>query len=176
MLHLLGFLDRPTSGIYRLNGNNVSELDDVERTSIRGRPIGIVFHAFHVLPHRTVLENVVLAQMYNNTAKPERTFRARCIGEGRTRAPTGVLPTKLSGGERQRVAIARAVVSGPSILLADEPTGNLDTSTGNSVLALFDELHAEGLTIAMITHDRDVASRADRTVTMRDGELREEDL
>ncbi|MEM8904444.1 MAG: ABC transporter ATP-binding protein [Actinomycetota bacterium] len=172
LLHLLGLLDRPTEGTYLLDGDDVSDLDDRTRTAIRASRIGFVFQSFHLLGHRSALENVELGMLYSATPRRRRPLRAMealdRVGLAHRR---GFSPTTLSGGERQRVAIARALVGEPSLLLADEPTGNLDTTTGESILALFDELHAAGLTLVIITHDREVAARADGTVSIRDGRL-----
>lgn len=172
LLHLLGLLDRPTAGRYLLDGNNTGDLGDAERTALRGRHIGFVFQSFHLLAHRTVLENVVLAQLYNGIPRDERADRARTslerVGLGHRLDFT---PTTLSGGEKQRVAIARALVSEPSLLLADEPTGNLDSASSGSILELFDELHHGGLTLAVITHDADVSRRGERVVRIADGML-----
>ncbi|PZF80984.1 ABC transporter ATP-binding protein [Jiangella anatolica] len=170
LLHLLGLLDRPSHGTYLLDGVDVSTLSERRRTRVRGERIGFVFQAFHLLPHRTVLENVELAMLYQRTPRRQRTERAR---ETLERVGLGHRldfdPLTLSGGERQRVAIARALVARPSLLLADEPTGNLDSGNAASVLDLFDELHAEGLTLAVITHDDGVSARAQRRVRIVDG-------
>jgi putative ABC transport system ATP-binding protein len=174
LLHVIGLLDRPTEGTFLLDGVDVRDLSDGRRTGLRGQRIGFVFQAFHLLPHRTVLENVMLAQIYNRTPRKGRAERARAalerVGLGHR---LGFVPTKLSGGERQRVAIARAIVSNPALLLADEPTGNLDSVNTGAILDLLDELHREGLTIMVVTHDADVAARAERTLVMKDGVLRE---
>jgi len=172
LLNLLGLLDRPTSGEYWLDGVPTHTAAERQRTALRGRMIGFVFQAFHLLPHRTVLENVLLATMYSGLPREDRlrlSYAAlRRVGlEHRI----GFRPTTLSGGERQRVAVARAVVTGPRLLLADEPTGNLDTATSAEVLDLFDELHADGLTLLVITHDDAVAARAQRRVRITDGVL-----
>ena len=172
LLHLLGLLDRPTEGTYLLDGDDVSDLDDRTRTAIRARRIGFVFQSFHLLGHRSAQENVELGMLYSQVPRRQRPARAidalDRVGLGHRRSFS---PTTLSGGERQRVAIARALVGSPSLLLADEPTGNLDTATGESILALFDELHGGGLTLVVITHDPEVAERAQRTVSIRDGRL-----
>lgn len=172
LLHLLGLLDRPTEGSYLLDGDDVSDLDDRTRTAIRAHRIGFVFQSFHLLAHRSAAENVELGMLYSRVSRRDRAARATealdRVGLGHRRSFS---PATLSGGERQRVAIARALVGRPSLLLADEPTGNLDTATGASILALFDELHAEGLTLVVITHDREVAARAQRTVAIRDGRM-----
>ncbi len=172
LLNILGLLDRPTSGSYLFEGLEVATLDETDRTAVRGRRIGFVFQAFHLLSHRTVVENVTMSMLYTGVPPKERVERARsaldAVGLGHRADFT---PTRLSGGERQRVAIARAVVADPAVLLADEPTGNLDSRTSDAILALFDELRAGGLTIVMITHDASVAARADRSVRIRDGRL-----
>ncbi|MGW2657426.1 ABC transporter ATP-binding protein [Streptomyces sp. NPDC001478] len=173
-LNIAGLLDAPTHGTYLLDGYDTGALKDADRTALRGRRIGFVFQSFHLLPHRSALENVILAMVYNGTPRAERRPRARealdRVGLGHR---TGSLPTRLSGGERQRVAIARALAAGPSLLLCDEPTGNLDTANAATVLALLTELHAEGMTVLLITHDPGIAARGQRTVTIRDGILDE---
>ncbi|MGW1224040.1 ABC transporter ATP-binding protein [Streptomyces sp. NPDC002530] len=173
-LNIAGLLDAPTHGTYLLDGYDTGALKDADRTALRGRRIGFVFQSFHLLPHRSALENVILAMVYNGTPRAERRPRARealdRVGLGHR---TDSLPTRLSGGERQRVAIARALAAGPSLLLCDEPTGNLDTANAATVLALLTELHAEGMTVLLITHDPGIAARGQRTVTIRDGILDE---
>jgi|SRR5690606_16168469 putative ABC transport system ATP-binding protein len=174
LLNILGLLDRPTAGSYLFEGIEVAGLDEGDRTAVRGRRIGFVFQSFHLLSHRSVVENVSMSMLYTGAGPKEREQRARAA-----LAAVGLdhradfTPTRLSGGERQRVAIARAIVSEPAILLADEPTGNLDSKTSGAILELFDGLRAAGLTIVMITHDASVASRADRSVSIRDGKLTE---
>ncbi|MEU8627651.1 ABC transporter ATP-binding protein [Streptomyces sp. NPDC048669] len=175
-LNIAGLLDAPTAGTYLLDGLNTGALKDGDRTSLRGRRIGFVFQSFHLLPHRSALENVTLAMVYSGVARKERRRRAR---EALVRVGLGhrvdSLPARLSGGERQRVAIARALVARPSLLLCDEPTGNLDTATARSVLGLLAELHTDGMTVLVITHDPEVAGRGARTVTIRDGVLCEQE-
>lgn len=174
LLHLLGLLDRPTSGIYALDGIDTASLDERERAGMRAHRIGFVFQSFHLLGSRTTVENVMLAEVYRKGSRKER--RARAV-EALDRVGLGhridALPTTLSGGERQRVAVARALIGRPSLLLADEPTGNLDTATSEQILELFAELHDDGLTLAVITHDAEVAQVAERRVQIRDGELSE---
>ncbi len=170
MLHLLGLLDQPTGGHYYLNGIDTGSLSEPERAGVRAGNIGFVFQAFHLLAHRTNVENVMLADVYRAGGRTRRRERAiEALASVGLDHRLHVTPTTLSGGERQRVAVARALVSQPSLLLADEPTGNLDTVTGKQIMALFDELHAGGLTLAVITHDDSVASRAQRMVRIRDG-------
>ncbi|MEM7271794.1 MAG: ABC transporter ATP-binding protein [Actinomycetota bacterium] len=172
MLHLLGLLDTPTDGTYFLDGIDTVSLSERERAGMRSARIGFVFQSFHLLSHRTTVENVMLAEVYRPGTRGDRRRRAeealQQVGLGHR---LDAFPTTLSGGERQRVAIARALVGRPSLLLADEPTGNLDTATGNQILGLFEELHASGLTLAVITHDDDVSARAQRQVRIRDGVL-----
>ncbi|MEU6988787.1 ABC transporter ATP-binding protein [Streptomyces sp. NPDC046324] len=171
-LNIAGLLDAPTDGTYLLDGIDTGSLRDADRTALRGRRIGFVFQSFHLLPQRSALENVTLALVYNGAPRRERAARARealeQVGLGHR---VDTLPTRLSGGERQRVAVARALVTRPSLLLCDEPTGNLDTANADAVLALLEKLHADGMTVVVITHDPAVAARAKRTVTIRDGRL-----
>lgn len=174
-LNIAGLLDAPTEGRYLLDGTDTAALGDADRTWLRGRRIGFVFQSFHLLPHRSAVENVMLAMVYNSAERRGRAGRAR---EALERVGLGhradALPSRLSGGEQQRVAVARALVARPSLLLCDEPTGNLDTATAESILRLLDELHRDGMTLLVITHDPDVAARGQRTVTIRDGVLREQ--
>ncbi|MEZ5374940.1 MAG: ABC transporter ATP-binding protein [Acidimicrobiales bacterium] len=172
MLHLLGLLDSPTEGSYRLDGVDTADLDERERAALRGSSIGFVFQAFHLLATRSNLENVMLAETYAGGPRSGRRERALAaldrVGLAHLADRS---PAELSGGERQRVAIARALVASPSLILADEPTGNLDTANSLNVLDVFDELHAAGATLAIITHDLDVAARAQRRVAILDGRL-----
>ncbi len=174
MLNILGLLDRPTVGEYRIDGIVTGGLGEDERAAVRAQRIGFVFQAFHLMPRRTVLDNVLMPMLYSGVPRAQREERARAtlerVGLGHR---VDFLPTTLSGGERQRVAVARAVVSTPSILLADEPTGNLDQTTSGEVMGLFDELRADGLTLVVITHDAAVAARADRQVRITDGRVTE---
>jgi putative ABC transport system ATP-binding protein len=174
MLSILGLLDRPSVGEYHLDGVLTSSLDENARAAVRARRIGFVFQAFHLMSRRTVLDNVLMPMLYSGVPRAEREDRARAalerVGLG---GRVGFLPGLLSGGERQRVAVARAVVSRPSLLLADEPTGNLDRSTSDEVMDLFDELRDDGLTLVVITHDEAVSRRAGRRVRIADGRLDE---
>jgi putative ABC transport system ATP-binding protein len=177
LLHLLGLLDRPTAGRYLLDGADTAALADRDRAALRGRRIGFVFQSFHLLPYRTAEENVMLAQLYNRSPRNGRRAAAReALDRVGLSHRLDALPTTLSGGERQRVAIARALVSRPSLLLADEPTGNLDSTSAASVMGLLDDLHAGGFTILVITHDAQVAAHTRRAVTIRDGRLSEPSL
>jgi len=174
LLHLLGLLDAPTAGSYLLDGLDTSALTDRDRSALRGRRIGIVFQAFHLLPHRTALENVLLAELYNQTPRSARLEAAAgALGEVGLGHRLDALPTTLSGGESQRVAIARALVNRPSLVLCDEPTGNLDSRNAAALMELLDQLNADGLTIVVITHDAGVAAHAGRTVAISDGSLSE---
>jgi putative ABC transport system ATP-binding protein len=172
LLHLLGLLDSPTQGRYLLDGLDTSTLNDGDRSALRGQRIGFVFQAFHLLPYRTALENVLLAELYNRTPRGGR-FQAAvdaidAVGLGHRR---DALPTTLSGGECQRVAIARALVNRPSLLLCDEPTGNLDSRNAAALMELLDQLNATGFTIVVITHDQAAASHARRMIAISDGVL-----
>lgn len=175
MLNVIGLLDRPTAGSYFLEGIDTSTLSEGQRAGLRSRRIGFVFQSFHLLAHRSVIENVLLSTIYNGMPRADRVSAAETalVRVGLAHRMDFV-PTKLSGGERQRVAIARALVTRPAILLADEPTGNLDTGTGGAVLDLFDELRAEGLTLVVVTHDTEVSDHADRAVHLRDGRIEAE--
>ena len=174
LLSLLGLLDAPTAGSYQLDGLDVAALSDDERAAVRSRRIGFVFQAFHLIGYRSVIDNVELGLLYHGTGARERRRAAVEVIErvglaGRADA----LCAHLSGGEKQRVAIARTLVRRPALVLCDEPTGNLDTANSESILAILDELHGEGLTIAVITHDPTVAARAGRNLQIRDGQLSE---
>ncbi len=174
MLNTLGLLDRPSTGTYLFEGRDVAELSEDERAALRGGHIGFVFQSFHLLPTRTVLENVMLSTAYAGIPRADREARARAaldrVGMGHR---VDFYPGTLSGGEKQRAAIARAVSTSPRLLLADEPTGNLDGENSQAVMGLFEELSADGLTIVMITHDKTVAQSAHRRVSINDGRLTE---
>jgi ABC-type lipoprotein export system ATPase subunit len=174
LLNILGCLDRPTSGTYMIDGIDAGGLSDAERTALRARHIGFIFQSFHLLGHRTALENVMLAELYaesDRTGRPERALAAlERVGMAHRR---DFLPTRLSGGEQQRVAIARALLGSPKLLLCDEPTGNLDSVNTEALLSLFDELARQGLTFVVVTHDEGVAEHAQRIVRMVDGHLTE---
>ena len=175
LLHLLGLLDAPTAGCYLLDGVDTSALGDRDRSALRGSRIGFVFQSFHLLPYRTALENVLLAELYNQAP---RAGRAQAAVEALTAVRLGhrldALPTTLSGGEAQRVAIARALVNRPSLLLCDEPTGNLDSQNAAAVMDLLDQLNEAGFTIVVITHDAAVAAHAGRRIANSDGVLAEQ--
>jgi putative ABC transport system ATP-binding protein len=171
-MNLIGCLDTPTSGKYWLAGRLVSELDDDELAAIRNKEIGFVFQTFNLLPRATALHNVELPMIYNGTPSEERLARAkRALEAVDLGARMFHKPNELSGGQRQRVAVARALVNSPSIVLADEPTGNLDTKTGDEIMALFARLHNEGNTIILVTHEHDIARRANRIIHVRDGKV-----
>jgi putative ABC transport system ATP-binding protein len=172
LMNLIGCLDTPTSGRYWLAGRLVSALDDDELAYIRNKEIGFVFQTFNLLPRATALHNVELPLIYNGTPAEERLARAkRALASVDLTERMYHKPNELSGGQRQRVAVARALVNSPSIVLADEPTGNLDTKTGDEIMALFARLHKEGNTIILVTHENDIAQRADRIIHVRDGKV-----
>jgi len=172
LMNLLGCLDRPTAGTYRLAGTDVAGLSDDELARVRNRTIGFVFQSFNLLPRTTALENVAMPLLYAGVGRSERLQRARdALARLGLEDRLTHEPSELSGGQQQRVAIARALVSRPAIILADEPTGNLDSASGADVLALLHELNDAGTTIVLITHDTDVAVAARRSVRVRDGRL-----
>lgn len=174
LLNLIGLLDRPTEGSYLLDGIDVGRLDEPQRTALRGQRIGFVFQSFQLLAHRPALENVMMARLYRGASKAEQITAAEgALDSVGLSHKIATLPSRMSGGERQRVAIARALAGGPSLLLCDEPTGNLDSATAASVLELFADLNAQGITIVLITHDPSIARRGNRTVDIRDGQLAE---
>jgi len=176
LMNLIGCLDTPTRGKYFLNGNLVSEMNDDQLAYIRNKEIGFVFQTFNLLPRATALHNVELPLIYNGTDATARIQKAKDALKLVDLADRMYhKPNELSGGQRQRVAVARALVNNPSIILADEPTGNLDTATGIDIMNLFDRLHKQGNTVILITHEHDVASYADRIIHIRDGKIEKEE-
>jgi putative ABC transport system ATP-binding protein len=172
LMNLIGCLDTPTKGEYWLNGRLVSEMDDDELAHIRNKEIGFVFQTFNLLARATALHNVELPLIYSGLPAKERSERAKkSLQMVELSDRMHHKPNELSGGQRQRVAIARALVNHPSIILADEPTGNLDSQTGVEIMKLFDRLHAEGNTIILVTHERDIAEFAHRVISIRDGKI-----
>jgi len=176
LMNVIGCLDTPTSGSYLLNGKQVAQMNDNELAQIRNKEIGFVFQTFNLLPRASALRNVELPLVYSGMPATERDRRARAVLEQVELGDrVNHRPNELSGGQRQRVAIARALVNHPSILLADEPTGNLDSKTGAEIMSLFDRLHKSGNTIILVTHEADIAAFAHRTIHLRDG-LVEQDV
>lgn len=172
LMHILGCLDTPTSGEYRLKDVEVNALSDEELARIRNREIGFIFQSFNLLPRATVTHNTELPMIYSGMSARERKSRtAQVLEKVGLRDRMGHLPSQLSGGETQRAAIARAVVTKPSLVLADEPTGNLDSHTGEEILSLFTDLHKDGNTLIVVTHEKYVAERAERIVHLRDGQI-----
>ena len=165
LMNIIGCLDVASSGVYQLNGTDLKDFDDRTMAQIRNRSIGFVFQTFNLLPKQTALDNVALPLLYSNVSKKERMER---LGDR-----LDFRPTQLSGGQKQRVAIARAIVTGPDLLLADEPTGALDSVSGRQIMELFSELNQEGMTVLMITHDAQIAGCADRMVMIKDGRLKD---
>ena len=172
LMNVIGCLDSPSSGTYLLNGTNVSTMTDDDLATVRNVEIGFVFQSFNLLPRTSALENVALPLVYAGVAKKERLERAQVVLEKVGLGDRGDhKPNELSGGQRQRVAIARALINNPSIVLADEPTGNLDSKSSLEIMALFEEIHAEGNTVVMVTHEEDIAKYAKRTIRMIDGKM-----
>ncbi|MBC2846093.1 ABC transporter ATP-binding protein [Winogradskyella flava] len=170
LMNLLGCLDTPTAGSYNLNGKDVSQMSDDELADIRNTEIGFVFQTFNLLPRTTALDNVALPMVYAGASKKQRNDRAsEVLTDVGLADRMDHKPNQLSGGQRQRVAVGRALVNKPSIILADEPTGNLDSKTGTEIMALFDEIHAVGNTVIMVTHEEDIAAHAKRVIRLRDG-------
>ncbi len=170
LLNILGCLDRPTSGQYLLGGRDIDSMDDEALSRFRGRTIGFIFQAFNLIPQLTIEDNVEVPLFYQGVPKHERRERAmRALAMVGLEDRIGHRPSELSGGQQQRAAIARALVADPIVLMADEPTGNLDSKTGTAILELFERLHDQGMTIIMITHDDSVADRCERVVRLRDG-------
>lgn len=175
LMNIIGCLDLPSEGIYRLNGKDVSEEDEIGLAALRNQTIGFIFQQFHLLPRMNAQQNVELPLIYQGISRKKREEKAREALERVGLADRwNHRPNELSGGQQQRVAIARAIVTEPFILLADEPTGALDSNSSENILDLFDELHQEGRTIVMITHDPEVAARAERRILLRDGEILED--
>jgi len=176
LMNLIGCLDSPSSGLYYLNGNLVSDMDDDELARIRNKEIGFVFQTFNLLARATALHNVELPLIYGGVSAHKRAEQAKAALKEVDLADRMMhKPSELSGGQRQRVAIARALVNNPSILLADEPTGALDTATGNDIMALFEKLHKEGNTIVLVTHEHDIAMHAHRVIHIRDGKVEKDE-
>lgn len=177
LMNLIGCLDTPTRGTYELNDRQVASMNDDELAYVRNKEIGFVFQTFNLLPRATALHNVELPLIYNGTSAEQRVDMAKRalemvdLGDRMTHRPN-----QLSGGQRQRVAIARALVNNPSLILADEPTGNLDTKTGLEIMNLFDRLHGAGNTIILVTHEHDVAAYANRIIHIRDGKVEKEEM
>ncbi len=172
LMNIIGCLDTPTKGKYYLKNKLVSELSDNELAYIRNREIGFVFQVFNLLPRATAFHNVEIPLIYKGSRKKEREEKTRkALQMVEMTDRMNHRPSELSGGERQRVAIARALVNEPSLLLADEPTGNLDSKTGQEILSLFNKIHSQGNTIIMVTHDRDIAARAHRVIHLKDGRI-----
>lgn len=170
LMNILGCLDTPTSGSYYLDGKDVSSLKDDELAEIRNKSIGFVFQTFNLLPRTTALDNVALPMVYAGNTKSERDVRAKeVLDQVGLSDRMDHHPNQLSGGQRQRVAVARALVNRPAIILADEPTGNLDTKTSIEIMHLFDEIHANGNTVILVTHEEDIAEHAHRIIRLRDG-------
>jgi putative ABC transport system ATP-binding protein len=175
LMNLIGCLDTPTAGSYVLNGKEVARMTDDELAAIRNKEIGFVFQTFNLLPRTSAIQQVELPLVYGGASKKERKERAiaalKAVGLSDRMNHT---PNEMSGGQRQRVAVARALINNPSILLADEPTGNLDSQTGAEIMALFDELNSRGNTIVLVTHEEDIAARARRIVRLKDGKIRDD--
>lgn len=171
LMNILGFLDRPTSGEHHFQGRDVSRLADAEESRIRNREIGFVYQSFNLLPRATALENVALPLFYRDDIRDPLPLAAAALERVGLSNRATHRPNELSGGQRQRVAIARALVGNPSLILADEPTGALDSHTGVEILKLFRDIHCQGATIVIVTHDREIASCCDRSIEMRDGRI-----
>ena len=177
LMNIIGCLDTPSEGTYFLNQRNVGQLDEEQLAGIRNQEIGFIFQQFHLLPRSTALENVALPLKYASVQRTEQLSRAEeVLNKVGLCDRLSHKPTELSGGEQQRVAIARALVNSPSILFADEPTGNLDSKTGSEVLEIFKELNEKGQTIVVITHERDIAKQSHRTITIKDGEIESDSM
>jgi putative ABC transport system ATP-binding protein len=171
LMNIIGCLDRPSGGEYKLDGIAVDKMDDDNLSAVRNKKIGFVFQQFHLLPRTTALENVQLPLIYSTEETDMNALARTALEEVGLGDRVNHVPSELSGGQQQRVAIARSLVNDPSILLADEPTGNLDTASSAEVMAIFDKLHKDGRTIVMVTHSDEIAGRADRIIRMRDGKI-----
>jgi putative ABC transport system ATP-binding protein len=171
LLNILGCLDKPTGGVYILDGVPVQDMDDDQLSSIRNQKIGFVFQSFHLLPRMTAWENVILPLIYSDTEMDMKERAVQVLTSVGLADRVDHLPRELSGGQQQRVAIARALINSPRIILADEPTGNLDSASGQEVMKIFRDLHATGTTLIIVTHDMEVANQADRIVAMKDGRI-----
>ncbi len=172
LMHILGCLDQPTTGTFLLDGEDVSAMSSFQLARIRNQKIGFIFQTFNLLPKASLLRNVELPMLYGGVSASERRERAMvALSRVGLEQRAAARPSELSGGQRQRVAIARAIVMNPSLILADEPTGNLDTKTGNEILQIFDEMHAAGHTIAIVTHDPRIAERCHRVIRIEDGAI-----
>ncbi|MEE9430151.1 MAG: ABC transporter ATP-binding protein [Melioribacteraceae bacterium] len=177
LMNILGCLDTPTKGLYTFSGNNVSEMDDDELAAIRNREIGFVFQTYNLLTRSDALHNVELPLIYAGVSKDERRERAiEALSQVGLADRMDHKPNELSGGQRQRVAVARALVTEPSIILADEPTGNLDSKTGADIMALFEELYSKGNTIILVTHEEEIAEHAKRIIRLRDGLVEKDEI
>lgn len=177
LMNILGCLDTPTGGSYNLNGKLVSAMHDDELANIRNTEIGFVFQTFNLMPRTTALDNVALPMIYAGYSKSERIERAtEVLHQVALADRMDHKPNQLSGGQRQRVAVARALVNKPSIILADEPTGNLDSKTSEEIMALFDEIHANGNTVILVTHEEDIAAHAHRIIRLRDGIVEKDEI
>ncbi|WP_313756849.1 ABC transporter ATP-binding protein [Tissierella sp.] len=175
LMNILGCLDKPTEGIYELDGESVQKMNDNQLAMIRNRKIGFIFQSFNLIPRVNALKNVELPMIYAGIPPRERKERAiKALERVGLKERMGHNPNELSGGQRQRVAIARSLVNDPSVIFADEPTGNLDTKSGNEVMAIFQELNAEGVTIIMVTHEPDIAQHTKRMIVCRDGQIIED--
>ncbi len=170
LMHILGFLDQPTSGSYFFKGEETKNFNDAKLAAIRNKEVGFVFQSFFLLPKTSVLENVKLPLVYNGGLNSEGVAQAAIAAVGLTHRVAHV-PSQLSGGEKQRVAIARALVNNPSVLFADEPTGNLDSKSGNQIMEILERLNSQGKTIILVTHEQDTANHAERIIKLKDGEI-----
>jgi putative ABC transport system ATP-binding protein len=177
LMNILGCLDTPTNGQYFLNGKDVSKMDDNRLAEIRNKEIGFIFQTFNLLPRQTALENVTLPLVYAGIGKAKRIEKARKVLESvQLTDRVDHKPNELSGGQRQRVAVARALINDPSIILADEPTGNLDSKTSIEMMGLFEEIHKQGNTVIVVTHEEDIAKHAHRIIRLKDGEVETDEI